>query len=118
MSAPKGARCRVDGCGTPGNRAVCMPGGDNGPSLFRRIPETELPPDDMDSYEECELFVCEQHAERLGWVDPDAPYVVIDIDKAEGWRLVVEFTSSPAVNPLVLYPPPTVVVSAPAEERL
>ena len=94
--------CWVDGCQQVATREVDLPGGDS-MSLTRLRPGHI--PDDVESYERVSLFVCEPHAEQLGWCDPDGPYVVVELEQAEGWRLVVEFTSKPTVNPLVLYPP-------------
>jgi hypothetical protein len=77
---------------------VLLPGGD--------VVQFWLPGDDQDdagsSYD---LFVCEEHAAQLGQLDVDDPYVIVDVELAEGWRLVIEFMKSPGANPLVLYPP-------------
>jgi hypothetical protein len=89
--------CRVDGCKRHATFEVLMP----------RILSTETQVQHVETFD---LLVCREHAEKLGKVTEVSPdgydgYVDVDVERAAGWRLVVEFTVKPDANPFVLYEP-------------
>lgn len=106
-----GPQCRVFGCSRYGAYEVVLP---------------PLAEPDRGLYEwndALSLGVCATHADMLGKredIGPSWSWVVVDVAKAAGWRLVVEFVSSPAANPLVLVPPECTCILTPTieDERL
>jgi hypothetical protein len=83
VSAP-GKRCRVDGCNRTSRVDVGLTDSDVGEVL-------------AGSVEQDELSVCMEHAEKLGRVRglySDAPWLVVDPERAVGWRITIDVRPS------------------------